>query len=72
LHREVLTRRSDPAALGDFNSLNELFERAVIFHARCGLNAAANINSVWHDGFDREAHISRVQTAREDEKSCER
>jgi len=49
-----------------------VLDGAVIFHARCGLNTGANINSVWRDGFDRAAHISRVQTAREDEKSCER
>ena len=39
------------------------------FHARCALNTATNIHSVWCDRFDRAANIFRVQTAGENQES---
>jgi hypothetical protein len=60
LHHKLLTRRNDRGALGDFNSLNEMFHRAMIFHPWCALNPAANVNGVGHDRRDRATHVLRV------------
>jgi len=38
------------------------------FHARCALNTATNIHSVWCDRFDRTANIFRVQTTGENQE----
>jgi hypothetical protein len=41
----------------------------MVFHTRCVLNTAANVHSVWRDGFDRAGNILRVQTAGENQES---
>src|SRR5438034_7602792 len=57
--------------LGCSRRSDELFDRAMVFYAWCALDTAANVNRVWRDGFDGLADVLRVQTARENKKSCE-
>src|SRR6266540_1444744 len=57
--------------LSSSNGSDKIFHRAMIFHARSALNAAANIHSVWPDCCDRAPNVLRVQATRKNEESRE-
>ena len=51
---------------------DELFNRAMILHARRALDAAANVNGMWGDSCDGLADVLCVQTTGENKESGER
>src|SRR5947207_15970234 len=51
---------------------DKLFNRTIIFHARCPLDPAANVNGMWGDSCDGLADVLCVQTTGENKKSRER
>src|SRR5882724_10402128 len=51
---------------------DKLFNRVIIFHAQCPLDAAANVNGMWGDSCDGLADVLCVQTTGENKKSRER
>src|SRR5438445_12028259 len=63
--------RSLERTLGRSHSVDELFDRAMIFHAGRALNPAANIHSMWPNCCDRTTDVLRVQTTRKNEESRE-
>ena len=71
LHVCLLRRAIDCETLGRSHGSDKIFNCAIILDAWRHLNAAANFNRVWHDGFDGLADVLRVQTARENKKSRE-
>src|SRR5437667_3578762 len=72
LHGKLPKRRSAYQTVGCLDRSDKIFNRAMIFDARCALNATANVNGVWINCCDRLANVLRVQTARENEESGER
>src|SRR5437870_7723101 len=63
--------RSLERTLGRSHSVDELFDRAMIFHAGRALNPAANIHSMWPNCCDRATDVLRVQTTGKNEESRE-
>src|SRR5437879_3317345 len=63
--------RSLERTLGRSHSVDELFDRAMIFHAGRALNTAANIHSMWPNCCDRATDVLRVQTTGKNEESRE-
>ena len=49
-------------------SADELFELTMIFHTRCGLNTATNVDRVGRYRRDRSSNIFRVQSTGENEE----
>jgi len=55
-----LERRRACDVLSSSNGSDKIFKCAMIFHACCLLNPAANINGMWRDRFDRATDILRI------------
>jgi hypothetical protein len=55
-----LERRRACDVLSSSNGSDKIFNCAMIFHARCLLNTAANINGVRRDRFDCATDILRI------------
>src|SRR5213592_2350149 len=60
LHGKLPKRRSAYQTVGCLDRSDKIFDRAMIFHAWCALNAAADINRMWRGGRDRLANVLPV------------
>ena len=61
--------RSLERAFGRAHGRDEIFDRSMVFHTRCALNTATNVDRVRRYRRDRSTNILRVQAAGENQES---